>query len=75
MRVFFDRDAEVYGSFYADTKTMKETRQRPSGDPSEANFDLIEMAVAQTLLCRGTVYPVTRDQMPFDASMAALLRY
>ncbi len=73
--LFFDRGAEIYGSFYPDTKTMKETRQPPSGDPGDANHDLIELAVAETLRRRGIVYPVATADMPVTAKMAALLRY
>ena len=73
--LFFDRSAEIYGSFYADTKTMKETRQPPTGDPADANHDLIELAVAETLRHRGTVYPVATGDMPVTAKLAALLRY
>ena len=73
--LFFDESAELYGSFYPDTKTMQETRQRPSGDPADPSRDLIEMAVAQTLLHRGSVYPVIKGKMPVDANVAASLRY
>ena len=73
--LFFDRNAELFGSFYPDSKTMKETRQQPSGDPADPNCDLVDIAVVQTLLHRGIVHSVTENEMPLDAKMAASLRY
>jgi hypothetical protein len=73
--LLFDRSAGLYGSFDPDTKTMKEFRHQPTGDPADPSHDLIEMAVAQTLLHRGRAYPVKTDEMPVDAKMAVALRY
>jgi hypothetical protein len=37
--------------------------------------ELIDGAVAQTILHGGTVYAVTPEQMPADAPLAAIFRY
>ena len=73
--LFFDRNAELFGSFYADTRTLKELHRRPQGDPADPNRDLIELAVVETLNHNGRVFSVDTDDMPVPAKMAACLRF
>jgi hypothetical protein len=37
--------------------------------------DLLDLAAVRTLLNRGTVYAIARDEMPADAPLAAVFRY
>ncbi|TWT81606.1 hypothetical protein CA13_30590 [Planctomycetes bacterium CA13] len=73
--LFFDKDSELNGSFFEDTRTLQEIRTKPTGQPGDASRDLIEMAMVQTLLHRGRVHGAAKDEMPVDKRMAASLRY
>jgi hypothetical protein len=70
-----DDSAELFGSFYPDTKAMHETKRRPTGDPADPSHDLIEMAVVQTLRHRGSVLAFKPIDMPVRSPIAASLRY
>ena len=67
--LFVNCDAEVFGRFNSDNKTIEVVDSR---DPA---FDLLEMAAVQTIRHRGTVYVATPDELPTNVSMCALLRY
>jgi hypothetical protein len=41
----------------------------------EPEYDLVESCVAQTLLHRGTVYPVGREELPSSRWLRAIFRY
>jgi hypothetical protein len=41
----------------------------------EPEYDLVESSVAQTLLHRGTVYPVGREELPSSRWLRAIFRY
>jgi hypothetical protein len=73
--LFIAKDASLNGSFYPDTRTLKEIRRAPTGDPSDSCHDLIEVALAETLKHRGRVHAVSETEMPVNAAMAAALRY
>jgi Bacterial archaeo-eukaryotic release factor family 7 len=73
--LFIDRDAELFGMFYADRGILKEIKHAPTGDPADASHDLIELAAAETLKRGGAVHAVQRTEMPFDRAMAAALRF
>jgi hypothetical protein len=67
--LFVNGDAEVFGRFNPDNKTIEVI------DSREPAFDLVEMAAEQTIRHRGTVYSATTDELPKNVSMCALLRY
>ena len=73
--LFIAKEASLNGSFYPDTKILKEIRREPTGDPSDACHDLIEVAIAETLKHGGRVHAVSESEMPVNAAMAAALRY
>lgn len=73
--LFFDKTAEISGSFVPDTRTLKELHHAPTGQPGDPAHDLIEVAVVQTLRHGGRVHAVETDQMPTSSKMAAVLRY
>jgi hypothetical protein len=64
-----DHRAEKFGRFDANTKCIEFTDQP---DPA---LDLIELAIAQTLLHGGEVYAATREELPSAGSLRAVLRY
>ena len=70
-----DQNAKLVGRYYPVTKTIQELRDRPTDNPLEPNHDLVELAIAQTLIHRGNVISVTHDKMPLHAKIAATLRY
>ncbi len=73
--LFFDSAATLSGSFYPDTRTLKELHHAPTGDPGDPSHDLIETAVVQTLRHGGHVHSVSTGEMPAESKMAAALRY
>jgi hypothetical protein len=73
--LFFDNDATLDGSFYPDTRTLKELHRAPTGQPGDPSCDLIELAAIQTLRHGGRVHAVTTAEMPIDGRIAASLRY
>jgi hypothetical protein len=73
--LFFDSAATLSGSFYPDTRTLKELHHAPTGEPADPSHDLIEMAVVQTLQHGGHVHSVSKEDMPAESDMAAALRY
>jgi hypothetical protein len=73
--LFFDSAATLSGSFYPDTRTLKELHHAPTGDPGDPSHDLIEVAVVHTLRHGGHVHRVPTKDMPAESDMAAALRY
>lgn len=73
--LFFDSAATLSGSFYPDTRTLKELHHAPTGEPGDPSHDLIETAVVQTLRHGGHVHSVSKEHMPAESEMAAALRY
>jgi hypothetical protein len=73
--LFFDKSAMISGSFFPDTRTMKELHHAPTGEPGDPAGDLMEVAVVQTLRHGGRVHSVSTHDMPVSAKMAAVLRY
>jgi hypothetical protein len=67
--LFVNADAEVFGCFNSKDNSIEVVDSR---DPA---FDLVEAAAVQTIRHRGTVYAATRDELPRNVSMCALLRY
>ena len=64
-----DYRAGEFGRFQSDTNSVEFTSQR---DPS---LDLVELATAQTILHRGTVYAVTQDELSDCGPLRAVFRY
>jgi hypothetical protein len=67
--LFVNADAEVFGCFNSKDGSIEFVDSR---DPA---FDLVETAAVQTIRHGGTVYEATRDELPKNVSMCALLRY
>jgi hypothetical protein len=67
--LFVDPKYEVNGEYDAGTGNLI-----PHSSP-KVDDDLVELAVCQTLLKRGTVYAVNSDDTAVDAPLCALLRY
>jgi hypothetical protein len=67
--LFVNCDAEVFGRYISDHKTIEVVESR---DPA---FDLVEAAAIQTIRHGGTVYAATPDELPRQVSMCALRRY
>ena len=44
-------------------------------EPAPGNEDMVNYAVAQTLLNSGNVYALPREQFPNQGEIAAILRY
>ena len=68
--LFVTPDDQVWGTFDAQNGTVN-----TDDEPSPANVDLLDLAVAHTLLNSGTVYVTDADDIPDEAPVAALLRY
>jgi hypothetical protein len=68
--LFVDVGAHQWGRFDPETGCVEvHDRFEPNDD------DLLDLAVVETLLHRGTVYAVELDQMPHRKPLAALFRY
>lgn len=67
--LFVDCHAQIWGNLNTD-HTVEIHQSRQDGDD-----DLIDLAAAQTLLHRGTVYSMDSEQMPEGHFAAALLRH
>jgi hypothetical protein len=67
---FVALDVQRWGSFDPATNEIKLHRDTEPGDR-----DLLDSVAVQTLLNGGTVYAVEPQQMPSQASVAALFRY
>ena len=68
--LFVTPDDQVWGTFDTQDGTVHTDEA-----PSPANADLLDLAVAHTLLNSGTVYVTDADDIPDEAPVAALLRY
>ncbi len=62
--------ASLAGQFDPANQTLDYAASKPDFDK-----DLIEAAIAQTLLCRGEVIALPADEMPNSENMVATLRY
>jgi len=61
---------ETWGSFDPDTTAVELHAERQPGDE-----DLADLATVQSILNRGSVYTLPREQMPGGAPLAAIFRY
>ena len=68
--LFFPRDEHTWGSYDAESQTVDEHADRSPGD-----YDLIDLAVRETLGHGGSVFAVEAHEIPVDAPIAAMLRY
>jgi hypothetical protein len=68
--LFVDLHSLQWGSFHPESNTIELHEQPQNGDD-----DLLDLAAVQTLLHRGTVYSVERDQVPSGRLAAAVFRY
>lgn len=67
--LFVDRAAHVWGAFDPATNEVHVHAEEQPGDD-----DLLDFAAVQTLLSRGTVFAVARDDSPASL-IAAVFRY
>jgi hypothetical protein len=67
--LFVDCDAKVCGRYDPGARSVEII------DEYEPTLDLIELAIEQTILYRGAVYPVTHDELPPRTTMCAIFRY
>ena len=65
-----DNDWQCTGSFEPSTGAIS---VQPNGDAK--GDDLLDIAARETLLHRGRVFSVNRDEIPEETSIAAVLRY
>lgn len=68
--LFVDAHDLQWGQFDSQTATVELHDKPQTGDD-----DLLDLAAVQTLLCRGAVFSVPREQVPSGASVAAVFRY
>lgn len=68
--LFLREGVQQWGDFLGATGRCDRHDERQPGDR-----DLLEVAAAATLLHRGTVYAVGKDEMPTSKAAAALFRY
>jgi hypothetical protein len=68
--LFVANDQQLWGA--VDSKTG-DVQRREQGQPG--SDDLLDYAAIETLLHRGTVYALKREQMPDHQPIAAILRY
>jgi hypothetical protein len=64
-----DPRGAIFGRFNKATNSIDFVTER------EAEYDLVESSVAQTLLNRGVVYPVGREELPSSRWLRAIFRY
>jgi hypothetical protein len=67
--LFIDPQRDVWGAVDATGQVVQHVRRGPESD------DLADLAAAQTLLHRGTVYAVTGEAVPGGEAMAATFRF
>ncbi|MDO9516229.1 MAG: hypothetical protein Q7J01_09045 [Syntrophales bacterium] len=68
--LFLTVGVQQWGTFDPTTDKVKlET------DAGPGNEDLLDLAAIQTILNGGVVYPIRQEEMPDDASLAAIFRY
>jgi len=68
--LFVPVGVQQWGTFDPATDTVKLAKGAGTG-----NEDLLDLAAIQTILNGGTVYPIKQNEMPEDASLAAIFRY
>lgn len=68
--LFVAEDPVVWGTFDADTHSVRVHSERQGGD-----IEFLNAATARTLRSGGTVYVTDADDVPDGAPVAALLRY
>ena len=68
--LFVERGVRQWGEYDPSTDEV-----RLLGPEAPAAGDLLDFAAAQTLLNSGTVYAVAHEDMPYNASIAAIFRY
>jgi hypothetical protein len=68
--LFVNPSRVQWGAFSFKDGTTKVHETRRTGDE-----DLLELAVAETLMKKGTVYATDPEQLPGDPNIAALFRY
>jgi hypothetical protein len=64
-----DPHGAIFGRFDTTTNSIDFVTER------EPEYDLVESSVAQTLLNRGVVYPVGREELPSSRWLRAIFRY
>jgi hypothetical protein len=67
--LFVDCEAEVPGRYDPATRSLS------VDDDGLPMFDLVELAITETIRHRGTVYAATANELPAGSAMCALLRY
>jgi hypothetical protein len=68
--LFVDRKAHQWGTFDPQSNRVERHAEKEAGD-----IDLLDLAAVHTYLNSGTVYAVTKDQLPDQGPMVAMLRY
>jgi len=68
--LFVDSDRCVWGAF-----NQEANRIHIHTEPEKTDEDLLNLAVIQTLVGRGTVYTPPAEQMPGEGAQAAIFRY
>lgn len=68
--LFFDKERDLWGR-YDRVERAIDVHDVRADDDSE----LIELAARETLLHRGTVFPLAAEQLPSPTALAAILRY
>lgn len=68
--LFVDVERQLWGTFDKETGELIVHEEHQPGD-----LDLLDYAAAHTLSNGGTVYAVDADEMPTDATVAAIFRY
>jgi len=68
--LFVTPEEQCWGAFTPDTGTVETHEERQAGDE-----DLLDVAAVQTMLNKGTVYVVDREDVPGDGPLAAIFRY
>jgi hypothetical protein len=68
--LFVQLDVQKWGRYDAENN-----RVILASEPGPDHEDLLDLAVAETILNSGQVFAVPREQMPGDGELAAILRY
>jgi hypothetical protein len=68
--LFIDSRAQQWGTLRSDDRKIELHESRQTGDD-----DLLDLAATETLLHRGTVYCLDRENVPGGRNVAALFRY
>lgn len=64
-----DHRGELFGRFHPEANSVETVAER------EPALDLVELAMAQTIQHRGSVYSVTRDELATASPLRAIFRY